>query len=168
MQHRLNDFSLADRTRKGHLKMLLFYIVDPYNKGVFSTDQIPPQQSDWAWEEAVLNNNSLLMRELPVEVLGKIFDNVKWPMTLKAAKELRMQLARERFAINRTMSEDHEEGLGVFTSQHKVRLQNNNGHGHENRRQQDWVDRYWTGEIASEDDESYFDRYSGGWNYRNE
>lgn len=171
MQHSLRPFSLADRSRKGHLKMLYFYIVDPHNKVMYSTDQVPPQQADWAWKDTVLNDDSRLTRKLPVEVLDQVFDNVKWPMNLKAAKDLRMQLARERFAINKKLNEDNRGGSAVFNSQYKVRPYSDYDYGHWNMREgehryENYDDGDWREEESSGEDNYY--RNTGAWDYRNE
>nr|WP_323378874.1 DUF4246 domain-containing protein [Streptomyces smaragdinus] len=46
LQHRVGDFGLVDPTRPGHRKILAFFLIDPSQK-VVSTSDIPPQQP-WA------------------------------------------------------------------------------------------------------------------------
>ncbi|MFJ4781562.1 DUF4246 domain-containing protein [Streptomyces sp. NPDC088762] len=46
LQHRVGSFRLADPTRPGHRKILAFFLVDPSEK-IVSTSDVPPQQP-WA------------------------------------------------------------------------------------------------------------------------
>ncbi|MDI3389004.1 DUF4246 domain-containing protein [Streptomyces sp. B-S-A8] len=46
LQHRVGSFRLADPTRPGHRKILAFFLVDP-DQQIVSTSDIPPQQP-WA------------------------------------------------------------------------------------------------------------------------
>ncbi|MFC4495798.1 DUF4246 domain-containing protein [Streptomyces ovatisporus] len=43
MQHRVGSFRLTDPTRPGHRKILAFFLVDPSQK-IVSTSEVPPQQ----------------------------------------------------------------------------------------------------------------------------
>ncbi|MYW04941.1 DUF4246 domain-containing protein [Streptomyces sp. SID3343] len=67
LQHRVGSFRLADPTRPGHRKILAFFLVDP-SEQIVSTSDVPPQQP---W-----------------------FDTST--MTLEQAREYREQLMRER------------------------------------------------------------------------
>ncbi|WP_405820529.1 DUF4246 domain-containing protein [Streptomyces sp. NBC_00838] len=67
LQHRVGSFRLADPTRPGHRKILAFFLVDPSEK-IVSTSDVPPQQP---WSDTST-------------------------MTLEQAKEYREQLMRER------------------------------------------------------------------------
>ena len=67
LQHRVSPFRLADPTRPGHRKILVFFLVDP-SKRIVSTSDIPPQQP---WAETST-------------------------MTLEEAKRYREELMRER------------------------------------------------------------------------
>ncbi len=67
LQHRVGSFRLADPTRPGHRKILAFFLVDP-SESIVSTSDVPPQQP---WSDTST-------------------------MTLEQAKEHREQLMRER------------------------------------------------------------------------
>lgn len=67
LQHRVDSFRLADPSRPGYRKILVFFLVDPSKKSV-STSDVPPQQP---WSETST-------------------------MTLTQAREYREQLMRER------------------------------------------------------------------------
>ncbi|MHA4816837.1 DUF4246 domain-containing protein [Streptomyces aculeolatus] len=43
LQHRVGEFRLADPTRPGHRKILVFFLIDP-SKNIVSTSDVPPQQ----------------------------------------------------------------------------------------------------------------------------
>ncbi|MER5932070.1 DUF4246 domain-containing protein [Streptomyces sp. NPDC002054] len=67
LQHRVDSFRLVDPTRPGHRKILAFFLVDPAEK-IVSTSDVPPQQPS--------------------------FDTST--MTLEQAKDFREQLMQER------------------------------------------------------------------------
>ncbi|MFF9483889.1 DUF4246 domain-containing protein [Streptomyces sp. NPDC014676] len=67
LQHRVGSFRLADPTRPGHRKLLAFFLVDPSEK-IVSTSDVPPQQP---WSDTST-------------------------MTLEQAREYREELMRER------------------------------------------------------------------------
>ncbi|MFI1722461.1 DUF4246 domain-containing protein [Streptomyces sp. NPDC020489] len=67
LQHRVGSFRLTDPTRPGHRKILAFFLVDP-SEQIVSTSDVPPQQP-WSATST---------------------------MTLEQAKEYRQQLMRER------------------------------------------------------------------------
>ncbi|MCX5175259.1 DUF4246 domain-containing protein [Streptomyces virginiae] len=67
LQHRVGEFSLADATRPGHRKILAFFLVDPSER-IVSTSDVPPQQP---WSDTST-------------------------MTLEQAKTYREQLMQER------------------------------------------------------------------------
>ncbi|MFJ8693830.1 DUF4246 domain-containing protein [Streptomyces roseolilacinus] len=67
LQHRVDSFRLVDPTRPGHRKILAFFLVDPSER-IVSTSDVPPQQP---WSDTCT-------------------------MTLEQAKEYREQLMRER------------------------------------------------------------------------
>ncbi|WP_217252702.1 DUF4246 domain-containing protein [Streptomyces sp. AC602_WCS936] len=46
LQHRVGEFRLADSTRPGHRKILAFFLIDPSER-IVSTSDVPPQQP-WA------------------------------------------------------------------------------------------------------------------------
>ncbi|MFC9604706.1 DUF4246 domain-containing protein [Streptomyces niveus] len=67
LQHRVGPFALADPTRPGHRKILAFFLVDPSQR-IVSTSDVPPQQP---WSDTST-------------------------MTLEQAEDFREQLMRER------------------------------------------------------------------------
>jgi hypothetical protein len=67
LQHRVGSFRLTDPTRPGYRKILAFFLVDPSEK-IVSTSDVPPQQP---WSDTST-------------------------MTLESAKSYREQLMQER------------------------------------------------------------------------
>ncbi|KAF9641530.1 hypothetical protein BFW01_g1513 [Lasiodiplodia theobromae] len=93
-QHRVEPFSLQDRSRPGHRKILALFLVDPHQR-IISTANVPPQRNDW-WAEEVANGR---VGELPAELTEIITMNVDdWPMGMEEAKDLREELMIERTA----------------------------------------------------------------------
>ena len=106
-QHHVDPFELKDKTKPGHRKILCFYIVDPYNHNVISTDNVPPQQKEW-WDDSSLDY--LFPGNLKQQILDLKGDESSWPMTLEQAKEARVALMDERSAKG-----EGDEFEGAFT-----------------------------------------------------
>lgn len=131
-QHKVAPFKLQDETKKGHRKILCFFLVDPFNSKVISTDKVPPQQQDW-WVDNVFTKNSSEEKKdtkskpeesatnpatakklppsfmtLPAELQSQVISFIDWPMPLAAAKEVRVQLMAERSkaAVNNFQESD--------------------------------------------------------------
>ncbi|KAF6830006.1 hypothetical protein CPLU01_07621 [Colletotrichum plurivorum] len=90
-QHRVLPFELADKTRPGHRKILALFLVDPAIP-VISTANVPPQQKHW-WRDEVNSGR------LPPEIVDMVFDNMDVPIGLEKAKEMRLELMKERTVI---------------------------------------------------------------------
>ncbi|KAL4867786.1 hypothetical protein BDV12DRAFT_112511 [Aspergillus spectabilis] len=108
LQHRVSPFSLTDRSKPGHRKILALFLIDP-NRRVISTANVPPQREDWCneWKEAVYDS---LAPRLPVELQQMVHKNTDFvPMTLDEAKKYRLELMDER-------SVQSELGNGAFQS----------------------------------------------------
>lgn len=96
MQHRVNPFSLIDRTRPGHRKILALFLVDPHQR-IISTANVPCQQK--AWWDAVVRQIDPLRNKLPPEILEHILSLVDdFPVSLDVAKAQRETLMQERSA----------------------------------------------------------------------
>jgi len=93
LQHRVQPFELANPTQPGHRKILALFLVDP-NIRIISTANVPCQQKEW-WLEDVQRIGGLAA--LPAELQAQVFDGVEgFPIALKEAKELRLELMEER------------------------------------------------------------------------
>lgn len=99
LQHRVSPFSLADRSRPGHRKILALFLIDP-NMRIISSANVPPQRQDWGQE-----------KRLPQESLGKVTGDVlASSLTLDEAKRYRLELMEERSAQTEEQNEKFESG----------------------------------------------------------
>ncbi|KAJ2822725.1 hypothetical protein FBU31_004505, partial [Coemansia sp. 'formosensis'] len=71
--------------------MLTFYFVDPTTR-IPSTEVVPPQQRDW-WMEDILSHEPF--RSLPHLVVDSIMNNIDYPISLKDAKKVRLEMEAE-------------------------------------------------------------------------
>jgi hypothetical protein len=78
LQHRVSPFSLADRSKPGHRKILALFLVDPHVR-ITSSANVPPQREDW-WPET--------QERLKGDMVGL--------MTMEEAKAYRVELMEER------------------------------------------------------------------------
>ena len=92
-QHCVEPFSLEDKTRPGHRKILALFLVDPHAK-IISTANVPPQQRDW-WR-AQIDTFGLSQSKLPQELKDHVAIFVDYPVSLETAKEQRAELMEER------------------------------------------------------------------------
>jgi hypothetical protein len=97
-QHRVAPFSLADPSRPGVRKIAGLWLVHP-NSRITSTLEIPPQQQTWFDAEVDL------WSALPCEVKEQVDSYRDFPISLKMAKALRVELMGERKAIVRCNNE---------------------------------------------------------------
>jgi hypothetical protein len=105
LQHRVEPFSLVDKTKPGHRKILALFLVDPYTR-IPSTAIVPPQQNEW-WKDMVHSLDRV--SDLPLELRDWVTASAgDMPIGLDEAKKLRLELADDR----RAFMKDHEEILG--------------------------------------------------------
>ncbi|KAI8971296.1 hypothetical protein BD414DRAFT_525426 [Trametes punicea] len=92
-QHQVAPFELADRSRRGHRKILAFFLVDPLTP-VHSTSSIPPQQAHW-YKDAVYGSSAF--RKLPTELVETILRYaLEGAVTMEEAMQDREELMKER------------------------------------------------------------------------
>ncbi|KAH7171247.1 hypothetical protein EDB81DRAFT_678188 [Dactylonectria macrodidyma] len=91
-QHQTSSFELVDKTRSGHCKVLVLYLVDPAVP-IVSTANVPPQQRDW-WTERTSPVGG--ETKLPPELIEMVMSNVDFPIDEVEAKKMRWELMRER------------------------------------------------------------------------
>ncbi|KAB5545812.1 hypothetical protein GE09DRAFT_220286 [Coniochaeta sp. 2T2.1] len=93
LQHKVEPFELVDKTKPGHRRFLVLWLVDPHFR-ICSTRNVPPQQHSW-WAEAALD--AVDFGPLPQELIDMVKGEVgEWPMGLEEAKALRLDLMAER------------------------------------------------------------------------
>ncbi|OSC97254.1 hypothetical protein PYCCODRAFT_1377542 [Trametes coccinea BRFM310] len=92
-QHRVEPFELADPSKPGHRKILCFFLVDPLQR-ILSTSDVPPQQEDWSMSEMV---RAPALRQLPVELFEMVAHYARQnTISRKEAEEHRERLMRQR------------------------------------------------------------------------
>lgn len=92
VQHRLTKFELKDKSKKGHSRALVFYLVDP-NIRIISTANIPPQRLDWTLDAKADDRNlTESMAQLALENKEK---KGSMPMSLNEALASRVHTLQE-------------------------------------------------------------------------
>lgn len=111
-QHRVEPFSLTDRTKPGHRKIVALFLVDPHVR-IISTANVPCQQKEW-WAEEVARKR--LLPKLPIELQLQIASDARtdFPIDMEDAKALREELMRERSV--------HTDGITKAWQRHKFNL----------------------------------------------
>lgn len=99
LQHQVGPFGLADPTKSGHRKIIALFLVDP-NIKVVSTANVPCQQREWWWDLLTSqggNEKQKGLDKLPLELQQHVYDDVDdFPLSMDTAKELRLELMKER------------------------------------------------------------------------
>ncbi|KAK6456246.1 uncharacterized protein RJT20DRAFT_43091 [Scheffersomyces xylosifermentans] len=106
-QSRVDPFQLKDNTKKGHCKILSFFIVDPYNELVVPTSHVPPQQKEW-WDDPELSKTKITS-ELKEKILA-LTGGSDWPLSIAQATGIRDLLLDER-----SQEEDRFDENPAFT-----------------------------------------------------
>lgn len=105
----MTPFTLADRSKPGHRKILALFLVDPHLR-VISTANIPPQQEDWGREKYNLAQK-VLSANLPAELRTMVCQEgiLQQLISMDEAKELRLELMEERSAKSQEQNEKFEK-----------------------------------------------------------
>ncbi|KAJ2821899.1 hypothetical protein GGI24_004086, partial [Coemansia furcata] len=90
-QYKMPRITQEIASKPGHCKMLMFYFVDPATR-IPSTEVVPPQQRDW-WMEDVLSHEPF--RSFPLLVVDSIMNKIDYPISLKDAKQIRLEMEAE-------------------------------------------------------------------------
>lgn len=102
-QTRLMPFELMDKSKSGHVKLLIVHLIDPQRR-MLSTSMVPPQRRDW-WAEEVRRNNAKLWR-LPKEIWNRIVENVEgYPVGIEEGELMRQEFMAERAEYQRKHTE---------------------------------------------------------------
>ncbi|EME79070.1 uncharacterized protein MYCFIDRAFT_116770 [Pseudocercospora fijiensis CIRAD86] len=92
LQHKVEPFELADKSKAGHRKILALFLVDPYLR-IPSTAHVPPQQKNW-WRAMVHDLDRV--QNLPPELAERVVDAEQDLLSMEDAKALRLELMAER------------------------------------------------------------------------
>mmetsp|Transcript_279 Transcript_279/g.471 ORF Transcript_279/g.471 Transcript_279/m.471 type:complete len:194 (-) Transcript_279:83-664(-) len=109
-QHKVAPFRLVDKDRPGHRKILVFFLVDPFERIYLSTSRVAPTDSSWLLEP--IDKMLETVTKLPPNVRGLIFAYHAYfglGMTPDQAKEHRLQLMRERTFIESRIGGEYFE-----------------------------------------------------------
>eukprot|EP01094_Clydonella_sp_ATCC50884_P002203 TRINITY_DN11691_c0_g1_i2.p1 TRINITY_DN11691_c0_g1~~TRINITY_DN11691_c0_g1_i2.p1 ORF type:complete len:678 (+),score=155.32 TRINITY_DN11691_c0_g1_i2:752-2785(+) len=112
LQHRVTPFELRDKTRPGHRRMLVFFLVDP-SRAVRSTATCVPTRREWL--ESALIRGGVLESGLPREIVSRIVHFIPgWPIGAEEAGQHRAQLMHERkYVVNRVSSQVYERPFSL-------------------------------------------------------
>ncbi|KAL6230446.1 hypothetical protein BDW75DRAFT_244797 [Aspergillus navahoensis] len=109
LQHRVSPFSLADRSKPGHRKILALFLIDPTRR-IISTANVSPQREDW-WNEWAAVTHNVLARRLPIELQAMVRKNLDFtPMAMDEAKAYRLELMDERSLKSESENERFTRG----------------------------------------------------------
>ena len=102
-QTRLMPFELLDKSKAGHVKLLIVHLIDPQRR-IMSTSMVPPQRRDW-WAEEVRRTNARLWR-LPTEIWDRIVESVEdYPIGMEEGEAIRREFMNERAGYQRKHTE---------------------------------------------------------------
>ena len=92
-QHRAAPSKLEDPSKPGHRKILALFLIDPHCR-IISTANVPPQQKNW-WDHEIraIKRFAGMAEELVDQILANVDD---FPISTEEAKELRLELMKER------------------------------------------------------------------------
>lgn len=102
-QHRVSGFELADKSKPGHRRIMVLWLVDPQTR-IISTANVPPQQRHW-WLESALGSAGP-EASVPPEVAQiisdraggeKLRDILRGPGDIRLTAEM-MSMVREEMA----------------------------------------------------------------------
>ncbi|KAL4921706.1 hypothetical protein BDW62DRAFT_219052 [Aspergillus aurantiobrunneus] len=109
LQHRVSPFSLADKSKPGHRKILAFFLVDPHYR-IISSANVPPQREDW-WEGKRKEIFNVFPTRLPLELQNMVMSHVNvGHITMEEACQYRLEFMEERSAKTQEENEAFETG----------------------------------------------------------
>jgi len=113
-QHRVQPFHLEDPTKPGHRKILVFFLVDPTQK-VLSTTDVAPQQREWITEAMGDAGPNSAFAKLPIELVKMISNENDVAITRSEAEKYRGDLMSER---DMSVKENNRAYFGAFSYRH--------------------------------------------------
>jgi hypothetical protein len=90
-EHRISEFELVDKTKKGHLKLLEFHLVN-HSSPIISTASVPPQQKNWVGDIYKI----ILQDIFPTDIIENIFSYLSCTMHIHEANDFKINLTDER------------------------------------------------------------------------
>jgi hypothetical protein len=106
----MQPFKLADPSKPGLRTIAAFFLVDPKTR-IISTSNVPPQQS--AWHDAASGLATVFTHDF-----HELLDAKRnFPLSLTKAKELRLELMKERKFLHDVCQDEWFE-LGCSLCEH--------------------------------------------------
>jgi hypothetical protein len=117
LQHCVSPFSLEDRSKPGHRKILALFLVDPHRR-IISSANVPPQREDWKESKETSTENETSAesqgsdRPAKRQKVDKAeMETVDCPtISLEEAKAYRLELMKERGLNSAKQNKEYEEG----------------------------------------------------------
>lgn len=107
VQNRVSPFSLADRSKPGHRKILALFLVDPHRR-VISSANVPPQREDWGGEREQAVNQ--VLSRLPLELQYIVQSYIEPLTTMNKAKVHRLELMKDHGLKSERLNQNFETG----------------------------------------------------------
>ncbi|OQD70907.1 hypothetical protein PENPOL_c001G07677 [Penicillium polonicum] len=107
VQNRVSPFSLDDRSKPGHRKILALFLVDPHRR-VISSANVPPQREDWGGERQQAVNQ--VLSRLPLELQYIVQSYMDPLMTMDEAKAHRLDLMKDHELKSERLNQNFETG----------------------------------------------------------
>jgi hypothetical protein len=107
VQNRVSPFSLADRSKPGHRKILALFLVDPHRR-VISSANVPPQREDWGGQRQQAVNH--VLSRLPLELQYIVQSYIDPLMTINEAKAHRLELMKDHGLKSERLNQNFETG----------------------------------------------------------
>ncbi|KAI7784137.1 hypothetical protein LA080_010449 [Diaporthe eres] len=104
LQHKVEPFELVDKTRPGHRRFLVLWLVDPHYR-ICSTRNVPPQQESWYDGNETKPESGT---DAP-DATTKNGESANGRMSLEEAKKLRLELMAERTKKQKHMENASEQ-----------------------------------------------------------
>jgi len=106
-QTRILPFSLEDRSKPGHCRLLTLHLIDP-NRRIMSTAMVPCQRRDW-WANHIRTSVPIFWR-LPSEIFNLIVEMVDdYPISMEEGLRMRREFEAEREAFRERHTQAMEE-----------------------------------------------------------
>jgi hypothetical protein len=94
---------LEDKTKVGHRKILVFFLINP-KVPILSTSDVPPQQKEWIKKEM---NKFKVFGNVPEEIVSLICEFLEYPIEIESTKMDREKLMEERKYIQFIVEKSH-------------------------------------------------------------
>ncbi|CAI7567598.1 unnamed protein product, partial [Penicillium glandicola] len=92
IQHKFTRFELRDKTKPGHARAMVFFLVDP-NIRIISTANVPPQRLDWTKE--VPETGKGVKEDMQKVALDNFKDKGDLTMSLEEALDTRVKVLQD-------------------------------------------------------------------------